>query len=187
MDKENNSDITLDEIHDLTQEKGVKILSNRIDTLEHTVTQLNETITNIEETSRIQASSYELQLESAITEERKKAAELFAKDKLFRNNILLVLSIICLTGIVIWQVIDFFIIKNCNNLFWNITCKLVAQTPLADETNNIFIGLGGLICSACVGTFDVWAIKRLINTDHKAQRKDKLIKDYEHKYNCKSN
>lgn len=187
LDKENNSDITLDEIHDLTQEKGRKILSNRIDTLEHTVTQLNETITNIEETSRIQASSYELQLESAITEERKKAAELFAKDKLFRNNILLVLSIICLTGIVIWQIIDFFILKNCNNLFWNITCKLVAQTPLADETNNIFIGLGGLICSVCVGTFDVWAIKRLINTDHKAQRKDKLIKDYERKYNCKSN
>lgn len=119
----------------------------------------------------------DVKIKEATIKEKDKAAEVYAREKLRNRKIACLIFSFVLTAILMWQLIDFFILKNEATLYWSIISKLVQDTPLKDNRIDLFMNLGGGICTIIVGVVDYRTYKFFVDDEvqekylHKIKRK----------------
>lgn len=174
LEKEINEELSPLDIYDKTKAKAEKILSGQVSDLEDRVATLTDIVKDMEEDRISREDLFAKNTQEEINKEREKNATVYANDKLRGIRIVSAIIMLVLTGIVVWQWVDFFGLKNENNLFWSLVGKLVAETPIADERVNIFIGWGGFVCTLIVGGLDVYLLRFFFSEETIEKYKSKM-------------
>lgn len=159
LDKQLNEELVAGEIYSKTKNEAEKILSEKVSDLEIKIEKLNGKITEMEEDKINITSNYKRDAVAEINKEREKNSDIYADEKLKNKRIISAIIILIVTSIAIWQGIDFFVLKNHNNLFWKIIEELVVKTPIETEKDNIFIGLSTFVGVTVVGGIDLHFLK----------------------------
>jgi len=158
LGKNLEEEISLEEIAEKTKERAENILSEKIFTLEARVGILTNQMKRVEEEYQEKGEEDKKITRELINDEREKSAEIYAQDKLFEKRVRHVLVIATLIGVIGWQLIDFFVMKNQKNIVWSAVETMLQNTPLEGEKTNIFMLLGSAIISIVL---TVWCVELL--------------------------
>jgi len=137
-------------------------------------------IQQLNEDKILQANLYNKEYQELMKKERENTAQVYAKEKLSHKRILNAIIISIMLFILVWQLIDFFILKNADNLFWKTVEFLVEKTPLEEQIEDYFVAGGTFICFSVIGT-SVAYLSRIFYSDEaiekfKEKKKQKFLK-----------
>jgi len=113
-----------------------------------------------------------------LKEEQDRAANVYATEKYRNKAVLSVIGAVALTGVLVWQILDFFVLKNGSALCWTIVTDLVKDTELIDNKTDVFMGLGACICMGIVCVVD----KKVINFLFDDEVKERYINKVKRKF-----
>ncbi|MBQ7925455.1 MAG: hypothetical protein IJ335_04090 [Lachnospiraceae bacterium] len=187
LEKELNVDITPEQIYDKTRERAEKELSARVNTLSDEVQLLTTQVKELQEDKVSQACFYSKEQQELLAQEREKGACVYADEKLVQKRCVNALIIAVVTSLVVWQLVDFFGLKNQNNLFWEVVEAAVAQTPFEEQQADFFVSIGGVICLSLVVPADYYLAKIFVSDEAIEQYKRKIKKKFFKKTQNKAN
>ena len=166
-------ELDADEIYQKTAIEAKNILADKIDKLEKEVNSLDETIIEMKQKEKRINSDKDRELSNAVMDERRKNAIMYTKSRILIKRIMHFIGMIFPTLFIVWQMYDFFVSKNTDNLSWKIINEFVKGTPLYNQVNDIFIGVVHIILVVVISVWD----KMLLNIF----RNQETIRIYEEK------
>lgn len=162
-----------EEIYNKTKDKAESFLADKVASMEQELGKVNAQVVELQEQARKNLSGEEEKIKEVVIKEQEKVADVYAREKLRNRTILYMTGAVVLTGVLIWQIVDFFILKNASALCWNIVSELVKDTELSGNVTDVFIGICSLICTSIVFVVDKKALEILLNDDVKQKYLDK--------------
>lgn len=165
LQKEDDEELTNDVIYEKTKEKAEKLLSERVVLLEQQLGCVNSELEDLQNKVMQKSVDEDVKIKETANKEQDKAAVVYAREKLRNRKIVCLICSIVLSAILIWQLVDFFILKNEATLYWSAISKLVQDTPLKDNKIDLFMGIGGCICTIIVGVVDYRVFKLFVDDE----------------------
>lgn len=178
LQKEDDEELTNDDIYEKTKEKAEKLLSDRVVLLEQQLGCVNYELENLQNKVMQKSIDEDVKINEVTNKERDKAAGVYAREKLRNRKIVCLTCSIVLSAILIWQFVDFFILKNENALYWSAISKLVQDTPLKDNKIDLFVDIGGCICVFIVGVIDYNVFKLFVDDEVQEKYLDKIKRKF---------
>lgn len=178
LQKESDEELTGEDVYDKTKEKAEKVLSDKVVLLEQQLGCANSELKDLQNKAIQKSVNADIKIKDAAVREQDKAAEVYAREKL-RNKIIIwsILSVV-LTTILIWQLADFFILKNEDTLYWSIISYLVKDTALKDNKIDFFMSVGGLVCTIVIGMVDYKVYKLFFDDKVKEEHINKIKRKF---------
>lgn len=139
LQKEDDEELTNDDIYEKTKEKAEKLLSDRVVLLEQQLGCVNSELEDLQNKVMQKSVDEDVKIKEAVNKGQDKAAVVYAREKLRNRKIACLICSIVLSAILIWQLFDFFILKNEATLYWSAISKLVQDTPLKDNKIDLFM------------------------------------------------
>lgn len=178
LQKEDDKELTNDDIYEKTKEKAEKLLSDRVVLLEQQLGCVNSELVDLQNKVMQKSVDEDVKIKETAKKEQDKAAVVYAREKLRNRKIVCLICSIVLSGILIWQLVDFFIFKNEATLYWSAISKLVQDTPLKDNKIDLFMGIGGWICTIIVGVVDYKVYKLFVDDEVQGKHLEKIKRKF---------
>lgn len=178
LQKEDDEELTNDDIYEKTKEKAEKLLSDRVVLLEQQLGCVNSELVDLQNKVMQKSVDEDVKIKETAKKEQDKAAVVYAREKLRNRKIVCLICSIVLSGILIWQLVDFFIFKNEATLYWSAISKLVQDTPLKDNKIDLFMGIGGWICTIIVGVVDYKVYKLFVDDEVQKKHLEKIKRKF---------
>lgn len=178
LQKEEDKELTNDDIYEKTKEKAEKLLSDRVVLLEQRLGCVNSELVDLQNKVMQKPVDEDVKIKETAKKEQDKAAVVYAREKLRNRKIVCLICSIVLSGILIWQLVDFFIFKNEATLYWSAISKLVQDTPLKDNKIDLFMGIGGWICTIIVGVVDYKVYKLFVDDEVQEKHLEKIKRKF---------
>lgn len=167
---EEDSNISLDLVQDKTREATQKIMDSRVSKLEEQVSTLNNELTKqaidkrnqIEKSNEVISQKNEILAENEkivkektaqLNSEKEKNKKLIKKQirrELRNKRIMNGMLIAIFSGLLIWQFVDFFVLKNPSNIVCNLLVALLKDTVLENSIPDTFIAMISFFVSCIV-------------------------------------
>lgn len=178
LQKEEDKELTNDDIYEKTKEKAEKLLSDRVVLIEQRLGCVNSELVDLQNKVMQKPVDEDVKIKETAKKEQDKAAVVYAREKLRNRKIVCLICSIVLSGILIWQLVDFFIFKNEATLYWSAISKLVQDTPLKDNKIDLFMGIGGWICTIIVGVVDYKVYKLFVDDEVQEKHLEKIKRKF---------
>lgn len=178
LQKEDDEELTNDDIYEKTKEKAEKLLSDRVVLLEQQLGCVNSELEDLQNKVMQKSVDEDVKIKEAVNKGQDKAAVVYAREKLRNRKIACLICSIVLSAILIWQLFDFFILKNEATLYWSAISKLVQDTPLKDNKIDLFMGIGGWICTIIVGVVDYKVYKLFVDDEVQEKYLEKIKRKF---------
>ena len=155
----------------------------KVNMLTDEVQSLSSQVKQLQEDKLSQEGLYTEVQHEIIKKEREKSANVYASEKLFRRRTINAIIISIVVIVPLWQIVDFFILKNPDNLFWRIVILAVENTPMAEQKTDYYAGWGGLISLSGICPL-VYYLSKIFYSDeviekYKERKRRKFLKKAE--------
>lgn len=174
LERELNTDISPEQIYEKTKEKAENMLSEQVSSLTDEVQLLTSQVQQLKDDKLSQINLHTKEQQELLLKEREKGATVYADEKLNRKKVCHIILILSVVSVVVWQIVDFFILKNTKNLFWRIVEFAVANTPLEDQKTDIYAAWGGAICVTLVIPLVIYLLRIFISEEAKEKYINKV-------------
>lgn len=181
LGRKENEELSPEDIHEKTKQQASKMLEEQMQGLQK---QVNEMAVTVEQT-QVSMEQYQRQIEGkddSLNEIKNK------NSRMSDRHIALVLNqkrcahgviMVIITGLLAWQLIDLFLLKNQNNLLCNLVINMVKGTPLEDSVSDILLWLIPLLVTLVVTVADVKLSKIFIDREYIDMYKKSARKKFE--------
>lgn len=163
--EEDSEELSCEDIYNKTKVEAERFLAERVVSLEHQLGEMNSQLDCLQDQARKNSVEEDEKINEIVNQEHDRAANVYAREKFRNKAVLSVIGATALTGVLVWQILDFFVLKNGSALCWTIVTDLVKDTELIDNKTDIFMGLGACICTGIVCVVDKKVIDFLFDDE----------------------